>query len=65
MLSLVVVLPQAASAKRHIVIEGIDSIPPMEFLDKYGNPSISVWNDASLAYIAELLEQEKDEKTVK
>lgn len=36
-----------------------------EYVDKYGNPSISVWNDASLAYIAELLEQEKDEKTVK
>ena len=39
MLSLVVVLPQAASAKRHIVIEGIDSIPPMEFLDKDGSPT--------------------------
>lgn len=39
MLSLVVVLPQATSAKRHIVIEGIDSIPPMEFLDKDGNPT--------------------------
>ena len=35
----VVVLPQQADAKRHITIEGLDSIPPMEFYDGDGNPA--------------------------